>query len=56
MQVYEILHGHSNDMYYASSGMLLAKNLHHAYDALKWSLYQKVRDGCLYREWCLSIL
>jgi hypothetical protein len=42
MQVYEELQGHSNDMFYSSSGMLLAKTLHHAYDALKWSLYQKV--------------
>lgn len=41
-QVYEELQGHTNDMFYPSSGMLLVKNMHHAYDALKWSLYQKV--------------
>ncbi|RSH94179.1 hypothetical protein EHS25_003982 [Saitozyma podzolica] len=39
--VYEELQGHSNDMFYSSSGMLLVKTLHHAYDALKWSLYRK---------------
>lgn len=42
MQVYEQLQGHSNDMFHSSSGMLLSKTLHHAYDALKWSFYQKV--------------
>ncbi len=29
-------------MFYSSSGILVAKTMRHAYDALKWSLYRKV--------------